>query len=331
MSFFDFFPTPRFLLLSDAGVTISDKAVQVVEFREMHASDQKFSLVHCEAEPLAPGAVTSGIIQDRDEVVRVLKVARARHHLNFVRATLPEEKAYLFITEFDSMPLEDLRDAVAFILEENVPVPLAESVFYFDVIKPDPSSTKIKVAVYVLQEKEVGAYVKIFESAGITPVSFDIESQAIARALIFEGDTRTQLILNLGETKTGLYIIEDEVVQFSSTPAFGSRAREDGSYGDLSNLKLEVRKLFSFWNTRLDKRGIPQKKIERILLTGEGAVKEDFVAELMSGLEAPYVLADVWANAFSIKKHLPEVPFETSLSYASTIGAALPSRDHIYV
>jgi len=331
MSFFDFFPTPRFLLLSDVGMVISDKSIQIVKFREKYSPDQKFSVVHCNEEILPRGAVISGVIHNRDEVVKVLKELRARYHFNFVRATLPEEKAYLFVTEFDQMPLEDLRDAIAFIIEENVPVSLAESVFYFDVIKSNLKSDKIKVAVSVLPQKEVEIYVEVFELAGITPVSFDIESQAIARALIFEGDTRTQLILNIGEAKTGLYVVEDEVVQFSSTPAFGSHMEEDGSYGDLSSLKSEVRKLFSFWNTRLDRQGIPQRKIERILLTGEGATKEDFVSELMSGLEAPYVLADVWANVFSIKKHLPEIPFEASLSYASAIGVALPSRDHLYV
>ncbi len=189
---------------------------------------------------------------------------------------------------------------------------------------------KVEVELHDTEEKDVKVYVDTFESAGITPVSFDIESQAIARALILPGDTRTQLILNIQETKTGLYVVEDEVVQFSSTPTLGSQKNETG-YVDLANLKLEIRKLFSFWKTHLDKQGIPQRKIERVLLVGEGASQEDFVTELMSGIDAPYALADVWANAFSIKKHLPEVPFETSLSYGAAIGAALPDKEHIYV
>jgi len=330
MSFFDFFPTPRFLLLSDTGIVISDKFIQIAEFREAHGSEQKFSLVSCGEALLPPGAVVSGAILNQEEVVRSLQGIKERYHLNFVHATLPEEKAYLFVAEFDRMPLEDLRDAVAFVLEENVPLTLAESIFYFDVINPSAKTSKMKVAVSVLQEKDVKVYVDTFESAGITPVSFDIESQAIARALILEGDTRTQLILNIQETKTGLYVVEDEVVQFSSTPSLGSRTNESG-YVDLANLKSEIRKLFSFWKTHLDKQGIPQGKIERVLLVGEGASKEDFVTELMSGIDAPYALADVWANAFSIKKHLPEVPFETSLSYGAAIGAALPDKEHIYV
>jgi len=330
MSFFDFFPTPRFLLLSDTGIVISDKFIQIAEFRETHGSGQKFSLVHCGEAPLSTGAVVSGSIINHEEIVGVLQEMRERYKLNFVHATLPEEKAYLFVAEFDKMPAEDLRDVIAFVIEENVPVTLAESIFYFDVIKSSINTPKLKVAVYVLQEKDVKDYVDIFESSGITPVSFDIESQAIARALTLEGDTRTQLILNIQETKTGLYVVEDEIVQFSSTPTFGFRKSEAG-YTDLVNLKSELRKLFSFWNTRLDKQGIPQRKIERILLTGDGASKEEFVSELMSGIDAPYVLADVWANAFSIQKHLPEVPFETSLSYGAAIGAALPNRDHIYV
>src|SRR3989344_2718958 len=113
-----------------------------------------------------------------------------------------------------------LRDAVAFIVEENVPVSLAESVFDFEIIDQMPGSNKIKLTVTVLPKDIVNAYITLFESAGITPISFDIESQAIARTLIHRGDRRPNLIINLSRKKTGFYVVEDKVVQFSTTSAY---------------------------------------------------------------------------------------------------------------
>jgi hypothetical protein len=323
MSFFDFFPTPRFLLLSNTGVAVSEKSAQAVE------NKKKLSLKYCAEAPLPKGAISSGVILDPAACAKVLQELSDTYKFNYVHATLPEEKAYLFTAELEKVPFKDLRDAVAFIIEENVPLSLAESIFYFDVVGGAADPSKIKVAVSVIAEKEVQLYVNMFESAGITPISFDIESQAIARSVIVRGDVRTHLIVNIGETKTGLYVVEDEVVQFSSTPPLGSV--EVQGYRDIQSLKSEVRKLFSFWNTRLDKRGIPQRKIERIILCGEGAAKEDFVSELMTGFEVEYSIADVWGNAFSIKEHLPELPFQASLSYPAAIGAALPPRENMYV
>ena len=320
-TFFDLFPAPEFLLLSTTGIAVTDSDTKFVQLRREIFGDG-FELVRASKESNPQGAVEAGVINNPNELAPVFRKLSPHFNIRYAHATLPEEKVYLFTTSIERVPLEGLRDAVAFIIEENVPVTLAESVFDFEIIDQASDSNKIKLTVTVLPKNIVDAYIALFESVGIIPISFDIESQAIARALIHRGDKRANLIINLSRKKTGFYVVADEVVQFSTTPAYS--IGEDDSYPSLNDLKAEMHKVLAFWNARSDKSGQAEKKIEKIILCGFGASKRDFVEKLMSENEVPYALADVWQNMSASKSHVPNISFDESLEYASAIGLILP-------
>ncbi len=311
-SFLDLFPTPQFLLISSTGVTISDTSVYVVEFKRSGKGDRGLILSHLGSVPLPEGAVVDGVVNDRAAVTKALKELREHFSFRYVRATFPEEKAYLFTTEVDKASATDLRDAIAFTIEENAPVHLSESVFEFDTISE--TDDKMKVAVTVLPTEAVESYCNLFEDAGITPTGFDITPQAISRALIPRGDKRTFLIANVGDRKTGFYVVEDGVVQFSSTVVLG--AGDGPDYPDLDAMRMEIRKIFGFWDTKIDK----------VILSGRGAGQADFIERLMNDLGVEYSIGDIWAAASPIEKYVPDIPFTTSLSYAAPVGTALPSK-----
>ena len=327
-SFFDLFPTPKFLFLTTTGLSLSGHGIEFVEFKQN--GHKEFDLRHFASAPLPQGAVVAGSIQDKEAVTKVLSELRDKYDLRFIKATLPEEKAYTFTTQIDKKPFNTLRDRIAFIIEENVPVSLAESVFDFEIIGETNHESVIRVAVSVLPTEVVEGYANIFESAKLYPVSFEIESQAIARAVIPRGDDRPYLILNIGYEKTSLYIAEDEIVQFSSTVGFGSK-EEEGEYSQLKNLSVEISKIFGFWNTRLDLANSPQKKIERVLITGRCSSDSKFISLLTKDLPVPYDLANVWINALSLENAAPKIPFEESFAYAAAIGIALPDKEPRYV
>ncbi len=314
-TFLDLFPAPEFLLLSTTGIAVTDKDTKFVQLRR-EIFGEGFELGHASKISNPRGAVESGLISQPDELASILKKLASHYNIHYAHATLPEERAYLFTTTIGWVPPEGLKDAVAFIIEENVPVSLAESIFDFEVIREDKNASEIKLTVSVLPKSVAHTYIELFESAGITPVSFDIESQAIARAVVHRGDKRPHLIVNLSLEKTGFYVVEEEVVQFSTTPAYG--IGEDDLYPSLNDLKAEMRKVLVFWNARSS-----EEKIEKIILCGFGASKKDFVEKLMSENEVPYTLADVWLNMSPSRSHVPEIPFDESLDYASAIGLVL--------
>ena len=320
-TFFDLFPTPEFLLFSTTGIVITDTDIKFVQLRKKMFGDG-FELIHASKIDNPKGIVESGIINNPSELTSILQNLSAHYSIHYTRANLPDEKAYLFTAYINWVPHEGLNDAIAFIIEENAPVSLAESVFDFEIISEDKRAGKIKLAVSVLPKNVVETYVKIFESVGVTPVSFDLESQAIARAVIRQGDKQPILIINLSPEKTGFYVVEEGVVQFSTTLSYGIDG--DGSYKNLNDLKVEMNKIFGFWEDLVNKSGQTGKKIEKVVLCGIGGNKTDFVEKLMSESKIPYSLADVWQNMFSAKSHVPEISFDVSLDYASVIGLVLP-------
>lgn len=324
----DFFPPPEFLMFSTTSVVITDLDIKSAQLRREFFGEG-LKLVHLNRMATPEGVVESGLINNPEKLLPVLKKLSAHYGIRYTYATLPEEKAYLFTTTIGWIPPEGLKDAVAFIVEENVPISLAESVFAFEVVSENEGAGEVKVAVSVVSKNIVNAYINLFESAGITPVSFDIESQAIARAVIHRGDRRSHLIINLTLNKTGFYVVEEEVVQFSTTLSYG--IGEGGSYQNLDHLKEELQSVMTFWNTRTDKRDKPERQIERALLCGLGASQRDFVKQLMSESGVPYVLADVWLNVSSSRHYIPELSFRESLDYALVIGSTLSHERKRYV
>ena len=324
MKLFDIFPTPRFLTLTDAGVSISERTVRYISFRPSGSGD-----LHIEFSgeiALPEGVVSQGEVKDKEKLVEILSQLSRDKGIRFVKATLPEERAYLFTTAVDRVPYKDLRDAVAFLIEENAPVSLSKSLFSFEILdNPD----NFKVAVSVLPTDVAQTYIETFEAAGLTPVSFDIESQAISRALVKRGDERAHLIIYLGHNRVGFYLVNDGVVQFSTTMVIDVADSENPE--TIKALKLEIRKFFSFWSSKVDANSVPNQKVERIIIGGPWAKDEKLVSSIMSDVETPYSLGNVWINVSDIEKRLPDMSFEESLAYAAAVGAALRGGREEYV
>ncbi len=308
-AFLNLFPAPEFLMLSTSGVSITDYDTKFVELKREVLGDG-FRLVHSSQSMNPKGAVTGGLVTRGEEIISILKEIKSHHHIRYTRATLPDERSYVFTATIDRVPKESMRDAVAFIVEENAPVSLLDSVFDFTVVDKQPD--KFKVAVSVLSKDIVSTYIDLFERAGITPVSFDVESQAIARAVIQRGDKTPYLLINFYQYKTGFYIVENGAVQFSTTVAL------------TSDVGAEMRKVLTFWEARHSSLDTPHK-IEKAFLCGK-RVDNDFVASF-GDYKLSYERADAWVNlSASSKVNLsPEIRDE-SLDYAAAIGSALSGR-----
>src|SRR3989344_3950548 len=120
-TFLDFFPVPEFLLLSTTGIVITDTDTKFVQLHREIFGDG-FELAHATKVTNPRGVVESGLIENPNELVPILKKLASHYNISYARASLPDEKAYLFTTAISWVPPEGCRDAVAFIVEENVPV-----------------------------------------------------------------------------------------------------------------------------------------------------------------------------------------------------------------
>ena len=340
------------------GLSISDEAITALEIVRRKGA---FAVGRFGRRALPPGAVSGGELRRKEEAVAALRSLKEELHLDFVNASLSEEKAYLFKTRIPRVPRKEIRSVLNFKLEDNVPVPAAEATFDYSVITgAEPNVLdSLDVVVTVLPQKVVEAYAELFAEAGLTPLSFEIEAQAIARAVIAKGDRGAYLIVNFGDAKTGLFNVSDETVYFTSTAPIGSGAVTDAVLAHLSlhvpaeevsgakrapaaqtgsagadpfhsfghavlALKGEVNKLLVYWRTHHDQSNEMDKKIGTVILTGRRVALQgiDDYLSLSFGLKAE--AGNVWRNICSLDDYIPPILFEESLEYAAAAGLALP-------
>jgi Tfp pilus assembly PilM family ATPase len=317
-SFFDFFPAPKFLEMPSPGLSLSDAGVRFIEFGE-----EKHGLILKDfgEASFSPDFMVGGKIENSQGLITALTDFRKEKNIHYIRTTLPDERAYLYTTDVPNVNEKEMRTAVEFTLEENVPLSVSEVVFDYNILAPKEGvvlkKDTTRVSVSVLPRDVVSEYLNVFQAAGFTPLHFEIESQSVAKAIVPRGNKGTFLLLNIGKIKTSVSIVSDWEVSFTSTVSTSE---------DLATAFEEIKKITVYWQTQADRRNEIAEPFEKIFLCGEGAARPD-LATIVSGKTGIRAqVADVWVNVFSLKDYIPDITLEKSLGYASAIGLALKHR-----
>jgi type IV pilus assembly protein PilM len=344
-----------------AGIDISDRSVK---FAKLVPTLKGFRLGKFGEVPLAAGIVESGRIIDPERLASVLAKMRIDYDLSFVRVALPEEQMYFFRTSIPDGSKEMLHDTIELSLEEHVPIAASEAVFDFEVVGRRPIagtiSNDVEVAVTAAARSTVEGYTDMFRSAGLTVLSLELEADAVSRTVLDPQDTFANLIVDFGETRTGIAVSYKGQIYFTSTVNIGGRMltetlakhfgvsneeaetmkrefglRRDSPHQDLFSLLLnnvavlrdEINKHFIYWHTHTDENGMARPPIEQIVLTGGDSNLSGFPDYLSASLHVKTVVADVWRNIGLPERGVPELSKNDSLAYATAIGLSLHEAD----
>lgn len=308
-TFFKLFPPPKFLNIHYAGLDISDDAVHCIDFSKGISS---YKLHRYGSIPLKAGVVEGGHIKNEAELGAAIHSLTKSLKIHTVKASLPEERMYLFKTEIANAREDEIRQKIDFKLEENVPLAAKDAIFFYDRIPDINKNGKIQASVSVAPKELVDSYLKVISAAGVQVISFEIQAKAIAHAVVPRDSIETQIIVNSMNRKVGIYIVCGGVVCFTSTLAI-----EKGA--DISILQRELNKVYTYWLDYGD--GAP---INRIILAGCDAVRVGGFSNLSPDPKIPVELAQIWRNAFSNAHHIPKLKHDDSLEYAVAAGLALP-------
>ena len=319
------FPPPAFLEMPAIGLDVTDEAIYFVELSQ---NKDIFTVGVYGEKALPVGMVEGGRINDVEGLSKILKEIKNTHNLSYVRASLPEEKTFLFRTE---IPYTDdskqIKSSLEFKLEENVSIPPSETIFEFDIIPSEHErADHLDVSVSAVPEKVISTYANVFRSVGLTPLSFEVETRAIAKAVVRKGDQGTILIVDVGSVKTGVYIVSRGVVRFSSTLSIDvgdNTSGVDRESTGLLSLVSEIQRINTYWNTHSDKSKEVNPKIEKVVLSGTRALSLKLDQHLVKKLSIPVDFANVWCNVCSFEDYIPPVEFAKSLDYAVAIGLVL--------
>ena len=213
----------KFLTLkSEAfGLDISDLSLKIIKLKKR---GKTFDLASFGEEKIRPGIIKEGEIKDEDELAEIIKealpkVKGEKIKTKYVIASLPEEKAFLQVIPMPKMTEEDLKSAVIYEAENYIPLPIEEVYFDSQIVLPVHNHLDhFDVLIAALPKKTVNPYFSSLKKAGLEPWALEIESQAIARALIKdEVSPSPVLLIDLGQTRTSFIIFSGYSLRFTSS------------------------------------------------------------------------------------------------------------------
>lgn len=345
-----YFPTPSYLAMNSFAIDISD---QSIKYGELLSTPLGLRLGHFGKEKIPSGVVVSGKIEDEEKLVIILKNLKEKEKLNFVRVSLPEEQMYLFTLSLPKVNEKELRDIILLQIEEHIPLKAIDTIFEYDIISK--SNTNILVEVSAIATRTINDYLSSFKKAGLTVLSFELEAQAIARAVIPMKDKDPVMIVDFGDTRTGVSIVHDGKVFFTTTLDMGGinltnmiaknfslsfeKAEEmKRSYGldgisniedifpiilnGISVLRDELNKQYQYWKSH-DNCGISHDQINRIILCGGDSNLTGLSDYLEASMKIKVDHANAWTNISDMNISVPNMSFEESLGYVTVLGLAL--------
>lgn len=344
------FPTPSYLAMRSFAIDISD---QSIKYGELLSTPLGLRLGRFGKEKIPQGVVVSGKIEKEEDLVNILKNLKEKENLNFVRISLPEEQMYLFTLSLPRMNAENLRDMILLQIEEHIPLKAIDTVFEYDIISSSDKNLLIEVSAIALNTIE--NYISVFKEAGLTPLSFELEAQAIARAVIPQDDKEPTMIVDFGDTRTGVSIVHDGKVFFTTTLDMGGvnltnmisknfslsfdKAEEmKRSYGldgisniedifpvilnGISVLRDELNKQYQYWKNHED-CGIKHDEIKQIVLCGGDSNLTGLSDYLEASMKIKVSHANAWINISDMSISVPSMSFEESLAYVTVLGLSL--------
>ena len=203
------------------GLDISDLSLKIIKLKKR---GNFFTLSSYGKEEIEPGLIKGGEIKDEKKLAEILresikKVRGKKLKTNYVVASLPEEKAFLQVIQMPRLCQEDLKSAVIYEAENYIPTPIEEVYLDYQIVPPVYNHLDhFDILIAALPKKTIDPYLSSLKLAGLEPKVLEIESLAIARALIKNGiTTQPILLIDLGATRTSFIIFSGRALRFTTS------------------------------------------------------------------------------------------------------------------
>jgi len=356
--FYNFFPVPKIIDMEGVGVDITDNAVR---FMRLVPHEGGFIPKEFGEYPLPTGAFSQGKILNAGPIQEVLSKIKKEYGVKFAHTSLPETQTYLVEMSIASVKKSELRESIELQIEEYIPLKVTEAVFDYHVLDSSKKEQgKTTVVVSVAPRDVVNSYMELFNSAEIPLFSLETEAQAIARVVVSKLEPETVMVVHLGISKTGVFIVQqglvrlvsdieigrndvvsalekglniskEQVIQLMSDKFVSKEIHQEKILEILSpifaELSDEAGKHLLYWQSRKEKSPTTKEKVHKIVITGPGADVLGLAGYLSTNLRLQTELADVWQNVISFEHYIPQISFEDSLKYTTAIGLAMSFKD----
>ncbi len=351
-------PPPSYITLPSIGVDISDTSMKYVSFLPSLRQNKNRVLEAWGDIDIPANSLSRGDVINQKQLTDTLREFKDRTKADFIRVSLPEERAYIFETELKSnVPVKEIQSLLEFRLEENVPMPARDTIFDYEILPAEPNKESVmKIIVAAYQRDTIMNYYEACKSADLTPISFEVEAQAMGRAVIPAASQETTMLIDFGKTRTGVGIIKQGILLYTSTIDIGGgqlsvmlrktlgdvaeselttikntqgliRGVEDTKVYDsliptISVIKDEITACMQYWHSKAENRQA-SKRIKKIIFCGGSANLKGLPEYMSEAIGVPCLRGNVWENAFRSDIIVPPIEKNYSYGYATAIGLAI--------
>lgn len=279
------------------GIDISDRSIKIVHLSKAR---QPQLLSRCWL-PVPLGAIERGIVTRPEVVQKTIREAFASCNISLkvadaVVMSIPETQSFLRVIEIPIMREDEIGEAIRWEVAQHIPFGVENVYIDWQPLigghRAGPGRQEILVGA--AQKKVVNALYGAVVPVGLDIAAFELESQAIARALISDELRARQglLVVDLGDTATNVIIHDHQAMRFTASIQKGvehllralpgtSRLADQAFWKEAEvrseelasalqpteeELVVEIRSIVEFYNS-ID----AQHEVKEILLTGGGS------------------------------------------------------------
>lgn len=340
------------------GIDISDLSFKVVEIMK---HQDHHELVRYGEYEIPAGIIEKGILKQEDALTKTLVAGlesiMGRHfHKYYLVASLPEQETFLRIVPLSPERTENIEESIRQEIEANIPI--APNDLYVDSqVLPKHAEDTTTAVLLVATSKEIAdPYIRAMKNAGLNLKALELESQALARSVVPFEFTKPAMVVDFGATSTGISILAEGIIEFTSTLPFGGRNLEQTiktklgvSAEDARTLKINVgmdrtqeqgrvfdalkssidtliQQIQDYISYHYDHRvaGLSSESLQAIFLSGGDANLIGLSSYISLKLKIPTTLANPFVNIVSKNaQEVPAIPYTSALKYAVALGLAL--------
>ncbi len=224
-----FFPDPT---TTAFGLDISERVLRLMEIKRGPFYRRSLRIHRYSEQRLPAGVVVAGEFKKPDEAATHLKQliqkAYGRSTARGAVVSLPETRTFIKVITV-KMPAkpEDIPAAIFAEAELHIPMPIQDLYLDWQPLE-DPAKIAVgkpmSVTIGAVPKQVVDSYATTLEAAGIIPVAFEIEAQAIVRSVIPTVETGAKAvgIIDFGATRSSFIVYDKGTIQFTvSIPLSG--------------------------------------------------------------------------------------------------------------
>lgn len=344
------------------GLDISDRSLKLI-----HLTNQPpYRLLSRCWSPLKDGIMSKGVVQRPDELKQVVShmLVQCRVKAKYketVVASIPETQSFLRVVEIPRMREEEIDEAVQWEVAQHIPFGLENVYIDWQPVPEVPgqatteparhvaAAEKMEVLVGVAQKKVIDPLYGVLSALPVTVAAFELESQAIVRALISSELRYKQglLIVDLGASATNVVVHDHGTVRFTASLQRGALDLLTGIDATERQrmletppeqlqvpeqmapqfrpaqeaLVLEIHGVVEFYNS-ID----TQHTVREIILTGGGSNLPGLDQAFLQHFDNVVVQrGNPWVLVRGVKHGTPQQPMnlQESVHYATAVGLAL--------